>query len=105
MEDKRIDIDGTHYRCHRCEKIRRFIGPVDNGTRYGCADPESPEPYDPDFFCKPCARKEYQEAIIELQNSEGNTRHKPWWIMPDFYSKAMQECGWVSTEDHLIKKI
>ena len=72
---------------------------ADNGTYYGCKDPEAPEPLDPYYFCKKCVRKDYKnlkQALIE--HGEGKISC-PWWLKPDWYMKAIKDAGFTLNQD------
>lgn len=48
----------------KCCDCGRFISrPFDQSTSFGCADPEAPEPYDPDLYCRTCAKKLYKSLL------------------------------------------
>jgi len=93
--------------CNNCSKIVPWDS--DSSTAYGCANPSDPEPYDPDFYCKKCAEKEYKRFSEKLQSLEKEKileYHKPYWIMPNFALEAMKDNGWIMSEKaHHIKKI
>lgn len=91
----------------RCVMCNKYVGyTADSGTRYGCSDPEAPEPFDPDFWCKKCAIKEKDALIKRLSNPELQKDHKPYWIMPNWATEAMIECGWdCSKTPHTIERL
>ncbi len=78
---------------------------ADQGTRYGCANPADPEPYDPEYWCKKCAKAEYQKYYKYLENSTATKLGKPFWQMPSWAYKALVKAGWDYGETHEIKKI
>lgn len=95
----------NRFTCCLCSKIVPWDS--DSSTQYGCADPGEPEPYDPVFYCKKCAEKEYKDfssKLKELKEKGVTEIHKPYWQMPLFVLKAMEENGWVISEKpHHIK--
>lgn len=48
-------------RCDGCFKFIRY--PFDSRTTFGCADPEAPEPYDPDDYCRKCSNEMYRRLL------------------------------------------
>jgi len=75
-----------------CNKYCGYM--ADNGTIYGCADPGDPEPYDPDYFCKKCATKEYERVKDKIiKNGEGRFSCS-WWIVPNFVREALNDTGY-----------
>lgn len=77
-------------RCCNCGKYCGYM--CDSGTYYGCADYENPEPLDPDFFCKKCARKEYNEVKKEiLKTQHGAIFDCSWWLWPNFLLRALKD--------------
>jgi len=93
--------------CYVCCKIVPWDS--DSSTHYGCADPGDPEPYDPEFYCKKCANREYEDFSARLKRLESENifeDHKPYWQMPNWCLKAMKDNGWVMSERaHHIKKL
>lgn len=74
----------------------KYVGyQADNGTYYGCSDPESPEPYDPTYFCKTCANEEYYKMIMFCELYDGKEFQCSWWIKPEWYMKAIKKSGYV----------
>lgn len=69
----------------------------DNGIYYGCKDPEWPEPLDPVYFCKDCAKKLYKKALKDGQNMY------LYWQMPDWKIKALKKLGLEKVGHKLIK--
>lgn len=106
--DKEKLKSGFYYQCAGdCQRIKKYNGTEDSGTVYGCADPESPEPYDPDFFCRRCATKEYKrikENLLELIKKGATKSYKSWWEVPNFYVKAVEEAGWQFEGHDLVYK-
>lgn len=69
---------------------------MDVSTPYGCADPESPEPYDSDFWCGKCAKKEYKKCL------ELGVRMHNYWEKPKFQLKAMKKLGIIEKNFRLV---
>ena len=91
-------------RCVKCSKYCGYL--ADMGNRYGCADPGDPEPYDPDYWCKVCAKKEEAEMVKSLLENPNSKTHKPYWIMPHWANNALKKAGWgLSKEPHMIEKL
>ena len=77
----------------RCSSCGVYCGyNSDNGTIYGCADPEAPEPYDPEYWCKKCAKTEYKKALKK------GTDMYIYWKVPNWQAKALKRLG-------LIKRV
>lgn len=55
-------MENEQLKCSDCGKFIRQ--PFDQRTTFGCADPEAPEPYDPDYFCRKCATKMYKRLLV-----------------------------------------
>lgn len=70
-------------KCCNCGKFCGWM--ADNGIVYGCADPGAPEPYDPDYWCKKCAKKEYVTALIEKE------KMYIYYQMPNWQIKALKK--------------
>lgn len=95
MTDKRKNLP-------RCSYCNQYVGYdfCDSGTRYGCSDPEEPEPYDPDLFCRPCGRKNYKETKEKaIKNGEGPWDCY-WWIKPIWYLKAIKDAGFILVKNN-----
>ena len=60
----------------RCVRCGKFCVPYDQLTRYGCTDPEAPEPRDPEFYCKKCAKAE--ELWWNALFASGKYDHGDW---------------------------
>jgi len=83
----------------RCQTCGRYCGyGADNGIPYGCTDPGAPEPLDPEYWCKICAKKEYKKALILKE------KMYVYWRMPDWQSKALEKLGLVKIDHKLVKK-
>lgn len=84
----------------KCDRCGLYCGyRADNGTYYGCDDPENPEPFDPTYFCKKCARKEYKEMKdFCIKNGQGKISCI-WWIKPEWYMKAIKDIGFELKND------
>lgn len=108
MRTKREKVDsGFYYECAGCERVKLYNGKEDNGTRYGSSDYEGTEPHDPDFFCPTCSRREYREIkknLLALIAKGATKTYKSWWQLPDFYSRAMHDTGWISEGHDLVYK-
>ncbi len=75
-----------------CDDCGRFIRkPYDSSTPFGCANPESPEPYDPEHFCKKCAKKLY-ESFLKSYSCCGRSGD---WQKSDAEIRAAKECNLV----------
>jgi len=61
---------------------------------YGCADPEAPEPYDPEYFCKNCAKKEQKTLEESIKKHGEGEFYNEWWQRPDFVNKALKKTGY-----------
>ena len=85
---------------NNCNTCGKFVGYTtgDCGTRYGCADPGDPEPYDPEFWCKKCADKKYIESL------EKGKKMYLYWCMPNWQIRALETLG-LKKENHKIVKI
>ena len=82
--------------CCRCGHFVRYET-ADSGTLFGCANPASPEPHDPVWFCADCAvieqaEEEYDLRILMQRGVERTARD--WWQMPSWYSRAVMVAGW-----------
>ena len=79
-------------RCYSCKKFLRI--PYDSRTIFGCADPEAPEPYEPDFFCRKCSNKLHKDL---LEGYKCCDRYGD-WQKSKAELKAAKEAGleWVS---------
>lgn len=91
-----------NYEQLKCCECGKFIKrPYDSSTRFGCADPGAPEPYDPDFYCKPCATKLYKTLLTRYKccYREGD------WQKSDAEIQAAEEAGleWVH-DGGLVRK-
>lgn len=80
-------------RCSDCQKFIRYS--YDSRTTFGCADPEAPEPYDPDSFCRKCSNKMYKRLLkgyLCCQRSGD-------WQKSDAEMKAAKEAGleWIGS--------
>ena len=51
----------------RCDICLKYCRPFDSRTVFGCADPENPEPYDPEHFCRKCSTKRYKDLLRRYQ--------------------------------------
>ncbi len=79
----------------RCSDCNLFCGwAADNGTHFGCNDPEDPEPLDPDYFCSKCAEKEYTMLLTKLKARSEGKIDMPWWIQPSWYDRAIKDSGY-----------
>jgi hypothetical protein len=87
------------YNRPRCDRCNKYCGyDSDCGTPYGCKDPGAPEPLDPVFWCKKCAKLEYKEAL-----KEGEKMYL-YWEVPNWQRKAMDKLG-LKKEIHKLVKI
>lgn len=75
----------------RCDDCRRYCRVVDDRTVFGCADPEAPEPYDPEHFCKDCAHKLYLSFMEAFKRGSRSGD----WIKSDAERWAAQESNLV----------
>ena len=69
----------------------------DRGIPYGCSDPNNPEPYDLEYFCDSCAKKEYEKSLEQGENMY------VYWEKPLWQIKAMIELGLVERDYRLVK--
>lgn len=93
-------MNGQQIKCAECGKfIRR---PYDSLTPFGCANPEAPEPYDEEFFCKPCSVKRYKTLAVKYKccYREGD------WQKSDAEIRAAKEAGlvWIGNSETLVEK-
>lgn len=56
-------------RCCYCGKFAGYL--ADQYTPFGCANPEEPEPYDPEYICKKCEKTDYKKWMKEFQRTNG----------------------------------
>ena len=56
----------NHLRCCSCNKLVSYD--ADYSVPYGCADPENPEPYDPEYLCEEHAEEEYKDCAQFIVN-------------------------------------
>jgi len=82
--------------CCVCGKFCSWTS--DHGTPYGCSDPDSPEPCDPEYFCAECSEKEYKNALEQGENMY------VYWEKPFWQIKAMTELGLEEVDYKLVKK-
>ena len=80
----------------KCSDCGKFIRqPFDQRTTFGCANPEAPEPYDPDYFCRKCATKMYKKLLVGYKccHRDGD------WQKSNAEMKAAKEAGleWVDS--------
>jgi len=84
----------------KCQICGVYCGySADSGTTYGCSDYDSPEPFDPDFWCKKCAKKEYKRALVEGE------KMYVYWQMPNWQIKALKKLGLKKVEHKLVKAL
>jgi hypothetical protein len=78
----------------------RFCGwMADNGTYYGTKDYESPEPLDPEYFCKKHAREEYVKIKKWAKKLGANKFTEVWWEKPQWYLKGIKAAGYELKSD------
>lgn len=89
---------------NRCVDCGRYVGwTADSYIPWGCADPEAPEPYDPEYLCERCAHKR-REKVVEQLVREGIPvpRNRPYYYTPGYWHdaaslvKALRRRGLVS---------
>jgi len=61
--------------CHECGIFFAYQD-CDSFVPFGCADPESPEPYDPTMLCAKCSAKLKQFYLEQFK--KGNMRSGAW---------------------------
>jgi hypothetical protein len=88
---RRIDMT----KCCVCGKFCSWNS--DRGIPYGCSDPNNPEPYDLEYFCDSCAKKEYEKSLEQGENMY------VYWEKPLWQIKAMKELGLVERDYRLVK--
>lgn len=74
----------------------KYVGyRADSYTPYGCADPEAPEPYDPEYLCHTCAFRAYKEWVRRF--NEGYRSGD--WMKSRAEMRAAKACGlrWVGS--------
>lgn len=59
------DDQGRRCKCDFCGRFMRL--PYDSRTVFGCADPGAPEPYDPDDYCKKCAKENFEHLLARYK--------------------------------------
>ena len=85
----------TQPRCQICGVYCGYY--ADSGTVYGCSSYDPPEPFDPEFWCKKCATKEYQDSL-----KEGEKMYV-YWQMPMWQIKALKKLGLKKVKHKLVK--
>jgi hypothetical protein len=79
----------------RCDTCGKYCLPADEQIPFGCANPEDPEPYDPDHFCAECwpAQKAYWLKSFNEGSRCG------YWQKSRAEQEAAEECGlvWVGS--------
>jgi len=54
----------------KCDTCGEYCIPYDEETPFGCKNEEDPEPYDPYFYCKKCAKKLEKEWLKHFENGD-----------------------------------
>ena len=81
----------------RCVRCGVFVGwDADNSTPFGCADPENPEPPDPEYLCRKHEQDEYK--ILLRRYKEGYRGGD--WQKSRAETKAAKRAGleWVHSD-------
>jgi hypothetical protein len=75
----------------RCSVCGRFCSYADDSSiAYGCTNYDSPEPRDPDFYCKKCANEKYSSMVRELKQGK---KVYIYWQKPAWFTKALKATG------------
>ena len=80
----------------QCEGCGKFVSyNADSYVPYGCADPESPGPYEPRFYCTKCSEEQYQWYLKRFK--EGSRYGD--WQKSNAEMRAAKEChlAWVGS--------
>lgn len=79
----------------RCDMCGKYCSPAtaDSEIPFGCANPEDPEPYDPDHFCENCFA---DHKANWLKSFKEGSRYG-YWEKSRAEQEAAKECGliWV----------
>ena len=80
----------------RCVDCNKFVPyDADNYIPYGCADPEAPEPFDPEYLCVKHAEEVYKNFVKFFTNGKRTGE----WAKSQAEIQAAKECGlmWVGS--------
>jgi hypothetical protein len=75
----------------RCDGCNRYCRPADSRTTFGCSSYDPPEPCDPDYFCKRCAKDRY----VDLKRRYSCCYRSGDWQKSDAEVRAAKEAGLV----------
>ena len=80
----------------RCTVCNVFVPyDADSYIPYGCADPEAPEPYDPEYYCAKHAEETYKDFVKDFTAGKRSGE----WTKSQAEMRAAKECGlaWVGS--------
>jgi len=86
--------------CHHCGIFCKYEE-MDSYTPYGCANPASPEPYDPTDICKKCSAELKLKYLDQFRRGVYNYGD---WMKSNAEREAAEECGlvWIGNDSGLI---
>lgn len=84
--------------CEHCGVFFKY-SEMDSYIPFGCADPESPEPFDPTNLCKRCSVKLYDEYMKAFANG----RYRGDWGKSNAEQRAARDSGlvWIGNNERI----